>query len=55
LRDKSYRYKSDEALGTPYKSYAFLPLKSRITKVEILVKNMIQTGDEYTWELIISK
>lgn len=39
----------------PYKSYAFLSLKSRITKVEILVKNMIETIDEFTFKVEISE
>jgi len=38
LRAKSYRYKTDEALGLKYKSYAFIDLKPGVKRMEIFTK-----------------
>lgn len=53
LRDRSYRYKTDEALGMKYKSYAFIELKSRVSRIEIFAKNNIPNDLDWTFKVIV--
>lgn len=52
---KSLRYKTDEELGMPFKSYAEIDLKSHVTKVDIYTQNLQWFSEDWTFRVIVEE